>query len=95
MAQIPPFSTFYVKSYTATADGVFRIEDNLNIVLDSCNIHVYGNDALYGNSMAVPGIVTANSTIWFDSPIRPFDLMFQNRVAGNNTTIVIIGAVKP
>lgn len=94
MPQIPPYSIFYVKSYTATSDEAFRIEENQNIVLDSCNIHVYTNDSMYGNSMAVPGIITANSTVWFDSPIRPADLMFMNRTAGNNTTIVIIGAIK-
>jgi hypothetical protein len=93
MAEITPFSRFYVKSFTATSDDVFRLEENHNIVLKSVNIHVYANDALYGNSMLVPGIITANSTAWFDAPIRPFDLMFQNRVAGNNTQIVIIGCM--
>jgi len=93
MAYIAPYSTFYVKSFTASADDVFRLEENHQIVLKSCNIHVYDNDAMYGNSMLVPGIIPANSTVWFDAPIRPFDLMFQNRVAGNNTTVVIIGCM--
>lgn len=93
MANITPFSHFYVKSVTAVSDDVFRVEDNQNIILKSVNIHVYANDSLYGNSMLVPGIITANSTVWFDAPIRPSDLMFQNRVAGNNTQIVIIGCL--
>jgi hypothetical protein len=93
MSNVPPFSSFYVKTFTATADDAFRIEDNPNIVLKSCNIHCYTNDTYYGNSSAVPGIIRANAVIWFESPIRPFDLLFKNVTAGNNTTVVIVGCL--
>jgi hypothetical protein len=93
MPNIAPFSNFYVKQYTASADDPFRLEDNQNIVLKSVNIHVYTNDALYGNSLLQPGTIVANAVIWFDAPIRPFDLIFKNAVAGNNTTIALIGAM--
>jgi hypothetical protein len=88
------FSHFFVSQVTAAADVPFRLSDDPNLILQSCNIHCYTNDAYYGNSAAVPGIIRANAVVWFDAPIRPFDLMFQNLTAGSNTTIVIIGPVK-
>jgi len=93
MATIPPFSNFYVKQVTATSDDPFRLEDNPNIVLKSVNIHVYTADALYGNALLQPGHIVANAVIWFDAPVRPFDLIFKNYGAGLNTTIAIIGAM--
>ena len=86
-----PLSNFYVNTHTATDDAAFRLEDNPGLVLKSCNIHVYTNPAYYGNMSALPGIVQANSVMWFDAPIRPFDLMFKNYTPGSNTTIVITG----
>lgn len=86
-------SDFYVKSYTFSDDNPHRIEDNPAIILSSCNIHCYTNDAYYGNSLSVPGVLKANATMWFDAKIRPFDLIFKNYNAGNNTTIVITGTI--
>jgi hypothetical protein len=88
------YSRIYVKSYTATADDPFRLEDNADIVLLAGNIHVYANNAMYGSSLSLPGTITANSTVWFDAPWRPFDFMFKNAAAGNNCQIVIIGLMK-
>jgi hypothetical protein len=88
---INPSSKFFVSSYTAITDDPFRLSDDPNLVLQSCNIHCYTNDAYYGNSLATPGIIRANAVMWFDSPLRPFDLMFKNLTPGSNTTIVIIG----
>jgi len=88
------YSKVYVKSYTATADDPFRLEDNADLVLSSGNIHVYANNANYGNSLSLPGVITANSTVWFDAPFRPFDFLFKNAAAGNNCQVVIIGLVK-
>jgi len=86
-------SQFFVNSFTATADDPFRLSDDPNLVLRSCNIHVYTNPAYYGNSAAMPGIVQANAVMWFEAPIRPFDLMFKNYTPGSNTTIVIAGPI--
>ena len=91
MANIPPFSTFYAKTYTAVSDDAFRIEDNPNIVLKSMNVHVYTNDAFYGNSLIQPGIIVATGGIWFEANMRPFDLVFKNVNAGQNAVIVIEG----
>jgi len=88
---VPPFSTFYAKEYTFSDDEPHRIEDNADVILSSCNVHVYDNDVKYGNSAIVPGIVRTNAVIWFDAPVRPFDMVFQNNVAGSNGRIVIIG----
>lgn len=93
MAYVPPFSTFYVKSYTATSDDPFRLEENMGIVLKSMNIHVYTADAFYGNSLATPGIIVADAVMWFEAPMRPFDFMFKNVNAGQNCTVVITGAM--
>ena len=86
-----PSSKFFVGSFTATTDDAFRLSDDPNLILKSCNIHCYTQDAYYGNSRATPAIIRANAVMWFDSPIRPFDLMFKNLGAGLNTTIVITG----
>lgn len=88
------FSKVYVKSYTATSDDTFRLEDNADIILAAGNIHCYLNNAKYGSSLSIPGSIAANSVVWFDAPFRPFDFMFANEAAGNNTQIVIIGLVK-
>lgn len=87
-------SDFYVKSYTFSDDNAHRVEENPQIILANCNIHCYTNDAYYGNSLSTPGVIKANATIWFDSAVRPFDLLFKNYNAGNNATIVIIGPIK-
>jgi hypothetical protein len=88
---INPSSHFFVSTFTATTDAAFRLSDDPNLVLKSCNIHCYSQDAYYGNSMLTPGIIRANAVMWFDAPIRPFDLIFKNLAAGANTTIVITG----
>ena len=86
-------SSFYVKSLTASDDGVFSVEDEPTIVLTSVNIHCYTNDAYYGNAAGTLGIIRANAVIWFDSPCRISDLLFKNLTAGSNTTIVITGTL--
>lgn len=91
---ISPFSLFYVKSWTASDDDVHRFDDNPTVILESCNIHVYDNAANYGNTLDVPGVIQANSVVWFDSPIRPFDLCFKNVAAGANTRIVVLGPIR-
>jgi len=54
---------------------------------------VYENDCLYGNAGGLDGIIRADACVWFDSPCKPFDMMFQNETAGSNTKIVIIGTL--
>ena len=89
-----PFSNFYVTSYTFTDNTVQRIEKNANITLSSVNIHVYNADLKYGNSKELTGLIRANAVVWFDAPVRPYDLLFQNNTAGSNGTVVIIGPIK-
>jgi len=84
-------SKFFVSTFTATTDDAFRLSDDPNLILKSCNIHCYTADSYYGNSMATPGVIRANAVMWFDAPIRPFDLVFKNLAAGVNTQIVITG----
>jgi hypothetical protein len=93
MTNPPPFSSFYVKEVTFTDDAAHRIEENPEIVLSSINIHIYDNDAFYGNSLSVSGIIRANAVVWFDSACRPFDLVFKNYTAGSNITVVVTGPV--
>lgn len=90
---IDSLSSFYHKTITFTSDEAQRVEVNPEIVLTSVNIHCYDNDAYYGNASGLDGIIRANSTIWFDSPCRPFDFLFKNETAGNNAKIVIIGTL--
>jgi len=93
MADIPPFSSFYVASYTFTDDAVHRVEMDPRIVLTSMNIHVYDQDIYYGNASKTPGIIRANAVAWFDD-VRPFDLQFKNLTPGANATVVLIGSIK-
>lgn len=93
MANIKPYSEFYVNAYTMADDDVHRIEENPNVVLSAGNICVYTNDANFGNTLHVDGIIRANAVVWFDSPFRPFDLFFSNVTAGSNAKIVIYGPV--
>jgi hypothetical protein len=86
-------SSFYVKQITASNDEAFTVEDEVDIVLTSVNIHCYTNDAYYGNAGSVLGIIRADAVIWFDSPCRVSDLVFKNLTAGSNCTIVITGTM--
>lgn len=86
-------SLFYSKSFTATDDAPFLVEEDISVVLVSGNIHCYTNDALYGNAGSLDAIVRANAVVWFDN-LRPADLVFQNVTAGSNTKIVIAGTQK-
>ncbi len=94
MVQQNPLSDFYIRKYTFTDDTTQRIEDNPNIVLSSINVHCYLFPVYYGNSLDVPGIIQANAVIWFDSPTRPFDLLFKNYTPGSNTQVVITGPIQ-
>jgi len=90
--------TVYVKSWTATDDLLFSVEEpgaeGSEVILTSINIHCYNADAYYGNEILQNGIIRANAVVWFDGAIRVSDLHFKNLNAGSNTTIVITGIVK-
>lgn len=94
ITEVSPFSNFYVLSYTFADDAAHRIENNPRVVLSSGNICCYTNDCKVGNALNLPAIIRANAVVWFDSPFRPFDLLFQNNVAGSNATVVIYGPLK-
>lgn len=87
-------SEFYSISQTMADDTAKRVEENPKIVLSSCNIHILDNDAYYGNAFNVSAPAFVNDVIFFEAPIRPYDLMFKNYNAGSNTTIVIVGTIK-
>jgi hypothetical protein len=86
-------SSFYSKSYTATADTIFQVEDETDVVLTSVNVACYGADAYYGNMTIMSAVIRANAVLWFDAPIRLADLYFKNYTAGSNATIVITGTL--
>jgi hypothetical protein len=87
----PLDGTVYTRTITATADGQFQVDDDLNIFLTAVNIHAYTNDAYYGNRSIQQGIIRANAVVWFDGLIRLSDLWFKNLTAGSNTVITITG----
>jgi hypothetical protein len=84
-------SSFYSKTHTATDDLPFPVEDDHDIILDSCNIHCLTNDAYYGNPMVQAAPIRVNAVIWFDAPVRLADIVFKNYTSGSNTTIIITG----
>lgn len=93
MANIEPYSEFYLTSYTMADDDPHRAEENPNIVLAAGNICCYDNDLYIGNSIHLDGVIRANAVIWFDTPFRPFDIISKNYTAGSNGKIVIYGPV--
>ena len=84
-------SSFYTKSYTATSDLPFSVEDDSTVILTSVNIHCFSNDAKYGNGAIIDGVIRANAVVWFDAPCKVADVMFKNYTAGSNCTITITG----
>lgn len=86
-------SLFYSKTFTATDDAPFIVEEDISVVLVSGNIHCYTNDSLYGNAGGLDAIIRANAVAWFDN-LRPADMVFQNLTAGSNTKITIVGTQK-
>lgn len=86
-------STFYSKSATATSDSPFQVDDTPSTVLGSCNIHCYTQDAKYGNSDIIDGVVRANAVVWYERPVKVSDIWFKNFTAGSNTTITIVGTI--
>lgn len=89
---MPTIGSFYSKTYTATDDVIFRVEDE-RIILKSTNIHCYTADAYIGNTYLQPGIIRANAVIWFEGDVDISDIWFRNFAAGANTTIVIEGII--
>jgi len=85
--------TIYARTVTATADTPFQLTDNPDLFLISANIHVYNNDAVYGNAAVRPGTIRANAVVWFDGPQRVADWWFANATAGSNCTVAIIGVI--
>ncbi len=89
----PFIPSFFIKSYTATSDGAFRVVDDPQIILGSCEVDVQTNPAYLGNSMEQTEAILTGAKKWFETPVRPFDLMFKNYTAGSNTKIVITGVI--
>lgn len=85
------YGTVYTKSFTATNDNAFQVDDETENVLISTNIHCYTNDCYYGSQAFQQGIIRANAVAWFDGVIRVSDLWFKNYTPGSNCTIVIAG----
>lgn len=76
---------------TATSDASFRICD-ASIPFYDINVHVESNDCKYGTPVAQEAIAVTGSVISFrNGDIR--DIWFKNRVAGNNTKIIIVATV--
>lgn len=83
--------TVYQKTVTATADGPFQLDNDPNIFLVSANIHVYDQDADYGNVSGQPASIKTNAVVWFDGVQRVCDYWFKNHTAGSNTRVAIVG----
>ena len=77
---------------TMVDDDVHQISDS-DVFFNELNIHVYTNAAKYGNIGVCQAIINAGDVASFkDGNLREF--VFQNSVAGNNTTIVCIATLK-
>lgn len=87
---MPLFESNYSKTHTATDDNPFQVESS-DVILYSCNIHCYDNDAYYGNAKELQAVLRKDDTIYFEHPIKINDWLFKNYTAGSNCKIVIIG----
>lgn len=85
-------SSIIVKTYTATADTIFKLV-NTNLWFEDCNIHCYTQNAKYGDATDITnvyGTIYANDVVSFRN-FNLNDLYFANAGAGANTTITIVG----
>jgi len=88
-----PYSNVVAYSHTATDDNQFRIV-NTDLWLSNANIHIVTNDAYYGDVNLQIATASASDILVFED-FNLADLYFKNKVAGNNTTIYIVGIVMP
>jgi hypothetical protein len=89
---MPLVGSFFSKSYTATDDLIFQVE-NEDIWLSSTNIQCFTNDCYNGNTYLQVGVIRANAVKWFEGKVCVADLWFKNYTPGSNTTIVVEGII--
>ena len=91
MVEQLPLNSLVSFSMTMSDDAQHRITE-LNLPFFECNIHVYTNAAKYGAMGVCEAVVNAGDVVYFTKGNLK-DFLFQNNVAGNNTTIVAVATV--
>lgn len=64
--------------------------ENIDLILEDCNIHVMDNDIKYGNGDLQEAVASVNSVLSF----RKLNLKYffvKNATAGSNAKIVVVG----
>jgi len=79
-------SYFLQIEYTATDDLKFRLVQN-DLWIREANIHIYDNDAYYGDTNNQSGVIASGNGLTFQD-FNLADIFFKNFGAGSNTRVV-------
>ena len=67
--------------------------ENIDLVLEDCNIHVMDADVKYGNGDLQEAIASVNSVLTFKK-LNLKHFFVKNATAGNNAKIVVVGTME-
>ena len=67
--------------------------ENIDLVLEDCNIHVMQNDIKYGNGNLQEATASANSVLTFKK-LNLKHFFVKNAVSGNNAKLAIVGTME-
>ena len=67
--------------------------ENIDLVLEDCNIHIMDADIKYGNGDLQEAIASVNSVLTFKK-LNLKHFFVKNATAGNNAKIVIVGTME-
>ena len=83
--------TVYSKVINVT-DNAKSIE-NIDLVLEDCNIHIMNNDIKYGNGDLQEATASVNSVLTFKR-LNLKHFFVKNAVSGNNAKLAIVGTME-
>jgi len=64
--------------------------ENIDFILEDCNIHIMDNDIKYGNGDLQEAVASVNSVLSFRK-LNLKHFFIKNATAGSNAKIVVVG----
>jgi len=82
-----------VYSKTKTLGDTASRWENTKLILNDCNIHVYTNDAKYGNILECNAIIFSNAVAFFRY-LNLNQLVMKNETPASASVVTIVGTIK-
>lgn len=82
--------SFFHFSKTATADTKFKLVSE-KLILCDVMVNCQSNDCYFGDTNHQEFEMNVGDVFTFNNPVDLHDLFFKNKIAGDNTKIVLTG----